>query len=523
MANKTGVILICLFLSVFTVSCDKKERPAAIDSAAQLNRLRFDVPVPFLSLNPSSLQPGGANLIFPLLYSFLCVPDTTGTLKPDLAANWSYDAREMTWTITLRKDARFHTQQPVTAADVAYSFQQGFAKLFPVLDESDKIDILSDHVLRIHLHHNEPAFMQKIWDMAVLPRPGRHAIDYYNAPVGSGPFKFKSREGQQSVALVANDDYYGGRPSLDGVIFYYQPDKEKTWTRLLSGATDIAQEISPKNYEIMQQYRKLFYFNQYTLNYYAILLYNTRIPLFSDPDVRRALTYAIDRQDIINKVLHGYGQVAIGPMGVDSPFHNPALAPLPYDPQKALTLLYQAGWSLNPGDHYLYKNNHCFEFTLLVFREYQIERQVAQYIRLCLNDIGIKMHIRLLPYEQLIARYSMNNDFEAVLTEFRGAALGPQYLAELWRPASNQQSYTGGFENPQVSRLFDKFLQETDPGRQKSDLYRIDTLIAALQPGTFLFQKTAINAMSRRFTLPFPFTLTYPGLYRLHFATLESR
>ncbi len=524
MLNKKHAIIVCIFLFVFFASCEKANRSQKVDPENQLNYLRLDVPIPLASLDPLRIQSGGCNAIFPLLYSFLCVPDVNGELKPDLATHWSYNAKTSTWTITLRTDARFHNQHPVTAADVAYTFRQGLKTGFPMLlDEIKTIRIISDHVLYIQLHHNDPAFIDEIWDMAIVPNPGPRRIDYYNAPIGSGPFRFKSRKGEKEVVLTANKDYYNGRPSLDGVILNYQPDKEKTWTRLLSGATDIARDISPRNYEIMKQYHKLFYFNRYTLDHYSILLYNTNIPMFSDPTVRRALALAIDRWGIVNQILHGFGKVAVGPMGVDNRFHDPAIVPVPYDPQKALALLHQAGWRLNPRDHYLYKNNRCFAFTLLVFSEYQIEKQIAQYIRLCLNDIGIKMNIRLLPYDQLLAKYNGNDDFQAVLTEFSGAGRRPQFLADMWCPGPNRRSVAGGFENQQVTKLFNRAMEDTSPGRQMQDFYRIDSLIASLQPGTFLFQKTAINAMSRRFVLPYPFTLTYQGIYRLQFASLRNK
>lgn len=522
MLNKKHAIIIFVFLFVFFASCEKTNRSEKVDPENQLNYLRFDVPIPLATFNPMLIQSGGCNAIFPLLYSFLCVPDTKGKLRPDLATHWTYDAKTWTWAITLRTDARFHNQHPVTTADVAYTLRQGLKNGFPMLlDAVKKIKIMSNYVLYIQLNHNDPSFINEIWDMAIIPTPGPHRIDYYNAPVGSGPFRFKSRKGQQEIVLTANKDYYNGRPSLDGVIVYYQPDKEKTWTRLLSGATDIAREISPKNYEIMKQYHKLFYFNRSTLNNYSIVLYNTHIPMFSDPTVRRALSLAIDRWGIVNKILHGFGKVAVGPMGVDTSFHNPSLFPVPYDPQQALALLHQAGWRLNPTDHYLYKNNRCFAFTLLVFAEYQIEKRIAQYIRLCLNDIGIKMHIRLLPYDQLVARYSGNDDFQAVLTEFSGAGHRPQFLADLWCPGPNRLSFAGGFDNPQVTKLFGSLMKESDSVRRMQDFYQIDSLIASLQPGTFLYQRTAINVMSRRFVLPFPFTLTYGGVYRLQFASLR--
>ncbi|MFZ2632394.1 MAG: ABC transporter substrate-binding protein [Desulfosalsimonadaceae bacterium] len=518
------LVISCLFLFVLIASCDKgKSTSEAVDPANE-NILRFDVAAPFGSLNPAEVEVSGSTVIFPLLYSYLCVPDINGELKPDLAESWSYDPETFTWVIHLRTDAVFHNGQPVTSKDVKYSFDTILKKLQPALMDSIRdISIASDFVLNLHLKKNDPEFIKKIWDMEIISSTEKDHIDYYNQPVGSGPFQFSNRNNDDRIVLIANKNYYNGRPSLDGVAYIYQPDKEKSWTRLLSGATDIAQEISPKNFKMIRQYENQFYLNHYTLHFYSILLYNIHDPLFPDPLVRRALTHAIDREYIVKKMLNGYGKVAVGPMGVDSSFHNSGLTPLPYAPSKSLELLQQAGWAFNKDNRYLYKGGKRFEFTLLAVKEYQIEKNIAQYIKLCLNDIGIKMDIQLLPLDKLYPRYNQNDQFQAVLTEFRDAYYRPEYLKETWAPDFPEKSGAGGFEHPEVKQLFNKAGQEKNPIKQKNYMHNVDALITNLQPGTFLFHKTAIDVMSKRFFLPFPFALSYPGIYRLRHASLIQK
>ncbi len=523
MLKNLCLIIICFLLFVFIASCDKTETPSTAVDSANENILRFDVAAPFTSLNPSEVEASGSTVIFPLLYSYLFVPDINGNLKPDLAESWIYDPETFTWIIHLRTDAFFHNGQPVTSKDVKYSIETTLRKLRPALLEPVKeISIISDSSLSFHLNKNDPGFLIKIWDVEIISILDKGLIDYYEHPIGSGPFKFNRRNNDQQVVLTVNKIYYGDSPSLDGVIFYYQPDKEKSWTRLLSGATDIAQEISPKNFEIMRQYEELFYFDHHALSYYSILLYNTNDPLFSDPTVRQALTHAIDRDYIVKDILHGYGKVAVGPMGIDSPYHNPELTPIPYDPQKSLELLRQAGWLLNRNDHYLYKEQKRFEFNLLTIKESQIEKKIVQYFKLCLNDIGIKMKILSVPYDEFTQRYINNNEFQAMLTEFTGIYRRPEYLKELWSPYFSDKSEAGGFVDAEVTYMINKAIIEKDPIQQKVYLHRIDSQIASLQPGTFLFHKTAIDVLSKRFYLPSLFSLSHEGIYRLQFASLSK-
>lgn len=516
-------VLLSIFLIGLILSCEKPGTPSARKKSQNENVLRYDVSAPFTSLNPTEVEGSGSNHVFPLLYSYLFVPNGNGRLEPDLAVKWTYDPGSFTWTIYLRKDALFHNRQPVISKDVEYSLvgvlKNNRPSLFSLVD---RISPLSDSVISIGLKKNDPEFLQKIWDMEIVPQPNEDKIDFYNHPIGSGPFRFRYRKGEREVCLEANEDYFNGRPSLDRIVFYFQPDKEKAWTRLLSGETDIAQEISPKNYEMMRQYEKRYYFDLYPLNYYTILLYNTTDPLFFDPKVRLALSHGIDREYIVKKMLRGFGKVAVGPMGVNSPYHNPDVKPVPYDPQKGLKLLKEAGWSYDNEGCYLEKDGEWFEFTILVFKESQIEKKVAQYIRLCLNDLGIMVRLHSRPFEELYRRYHRNNEFQAVLTEFKGAYRDREFLKQHWSPDLPKRSIAGCFEHPEVTRLIRKALDEKDPVKQKELFYKIDALITSLQPGTFLFHKTAIDVMSKRFKLPFPFSLTHEGIYRLRYASLKK-
>jgi peptide/nickel transport system substrate-binding protein len=517
------LILLCILFAGFTVSCKKSNTPSERKDLPNKNVLRFDVNAPFTTLKPSGVETSGSTNIFPLLYSYLFVPNADGKLQPDLAVNWAYDSTSSTWTIQIRKDARFHNNHPVTLKDIKYSMENHLKKISPsLLPLIDRIWLVSDTEISIRLTKHDPMFSNKIWDTEIVPQPLDKKYDFYNHPIGSGPFKFKYRKGEQEVVLEANEDYYNGRPSLDQIVFYFHPDKEKSWARLLSGETDIAQEITPENYGMMQQYENRFYFDLYTLPYYRILLYNTNDPLFSDPKVRLALTYAIDREYIVKKILRGYGKIASGPMGVGSRFHNPEVKPVPYNPQTGLSLLRDAGWAYEKNTCYLYKGGKPFQFTIYVFNESQIDKKVARYIQLCLNDLGIKVELQALEHRDLVRKYVRNNQFQAVLADFKSAFRKPEYLKQQWSTYPSRCSVAGCFEHPEVTRLINHALEEKDPLQQKQLFYEIDALIASLQPGTFLFQKTAIDVMSKRFSLPRHFSITYEGIYQLKYASLNQ-
>jgi len=521
--NRLISFLFVILLINIAFSCGKPDDTPGRKNLFNENVLRYDVNSPFTSLNPAKVFFGGSTNVFPLLYSFLFIPDENEELQPDLAQNWSYDRKSFTWSIHIRKNVLFHNGKILSPEDVIYSLNISLKSfLNDIASQVDNISAFSDHNVHIRLKDDYPNFLVKIWDTPILPRPDGTDIDFFYHPVGSGPFKFKLRQGNSMVVLEANKDYCAGCPAVNQIIFLFQPDREKAWTRLLAGETDIAQEISYKNFQMMRQYQERFYFNQYILRFYTILLYNTNDSLFSDPAVRRALTYAIDREHIVKYILKGNGVVANGPMGVGSPYHNPEVKPLPFDPQQAMALLKEAGWIYDKESGCLYKEGRPFEFTIFVFDESQIEKKVASYIQLCLNDLGIRVRLRAFPFEDFKKRYFRNNQFQAVLTELRGAYRNPEYLQTNWSYIKNGKSAAGCFKHPTVTGLFKKGIAEKDLEKQKKIFYKIDLLITSLQPGTFLFQKTAIDVMSKRFRIPHPFSLTYEGIYRLKYASLDQ-
>jgi ABC-type transport system substrate-binding protein len=191
--RKAGIIILfCLLLQGFTITCGKVDDTSGQKELSRENVLRYDVNNSFTSLNPVTVEASGSNHIFPLLYSYLFVPDSNGKLRPELAAKWSFDSQKLQWTIHLRKDAVFHNNKAVTSKDVKYSYETWIKNIRPDLYlVINRISLLSDTALCIRLKKEDPLILQKIWDFEIFPYPDGDEIDYYNHPIGSGPFKFK--------------------------------------------------------------------------------------------------------------------------------------------------------------------------------------------------------------------------------------------------------------------------------------------------------------------------------------------
>lgn len=476
---------------VLLVSCSSHDKPGGSETSCGQNVLRYDVNAPFTSLNPAEVSCSGSTVVFPLLYSYLCVPNPKGELEPDLAEKWSYDSETRRWKILIRKNVRFHDGRLLTSKDVAYSFNNVLRRVLPAhFQLIEKISCPSDTEILITLKGDHARFLHNIWQAEIVPQDEIKTIDYFGHPIGSGPFKFRSRDGEREIVLEANREYYGGSPAIDQVVFFYQADKEKAWARILSGHTDIAQELSPKDYEMMRSYKERYYFDVYLPDYYSVLIYNDNDELFADPRVRLALSYAIDRNYIVRSILGGFGEV-----GTEEAMR--------FDPGKALSLLRRAGWVYDKTRCRLEKNEKPFQFCIFIFEEQQIEKRIAAYLQLCFSEIGIQTEIKTEPFQSIAARYHKNKDFQAIMTEYAGSYR--EFLKRAACPVANDHSNHPEVPWARISAGQDDLKDLTGDGCTY----------------TLLFQKMAMDGMSRRFNLPFPFTLTHQGIYRLKYASLN--
>ena len=513
-----AVVAACLF--IFSCGNSGKDLPYSNNE----NILHFDVPSPMRSLDPrDDLEHGGKSVLV-LLFSHLFLVGDGGEILPELAVQWSFDPGKLTWTLHLRENAFFHDGMRVTSRDVARSVERYAGEdVHPIRPEVEKMTPLSETSLAFILKWNDPDFLWKIARIEILPANVPERTDPFIPPVGSGPFRFDRRTGEEEVRLVANDDYYLGRPFLDGIVFHYIEDRERSWARFLSGRTDIATEIYPKDREMMERYRGRAHFSERVRQSYTLLLYNVSDPLFRDLRVRRALSHAVNTEHIVQKILRGFGVPARSPAGVNSPYADEGVVPPPYDPQKSRELLMEAGWVLDEADRCFTKDGKRFEFTISVFDGDQTHRKVAEYLQLCFNDVGVRAHIEALPYPELIRRYAGNSQFQAALTEFMGAYQNPVIMAHLWASSRGRGSNAGCFTDSGVTDLLSGALRETDPDRRKELVRRADALIASLQPATFLYHKSAFDVMSGRISAASPFSFDILHIYQLKDARIVVR
>jgi len=277
-------------------------------------------------------------------------PDT----KPHLWAATNIDSiNETTFDVTIRDDMQFHDGKRVTTDDVAFTFEfmlEHKAVYFRAgLDPIASVEALDSRTVRFHLNHPYTPFVAQTLGMVpLLPRHVWETMDnptqYRNIPpVGSGPFKFDHWKETQELSLSRFQDHFEP-PHVQGVLVVFYGTREAVFTALKRGETDVVDILLPHQ---MEELKQLDFIQTVQLASHGSdsVIFNVRRPPFSDPQLRLALTYAIPRQQILEELYTGYGNLGASIIAPANPvWTHSELQPYPYDLDRAREILRQAGY-----------------------------------------------------------------------------------------------------------------------------------------------------------------------------------
>jgi peptide/nickel transport system substrate-binding protein len=340
------------------------------------------------------------------------------------------------------------------------------------------------------------------WGIGIIPKHLLENADinttsFNRHPIGTGPFRFIEWVSDEKIVLEANSRYFEGRPDLNGIIYRIIPETALNEMEILTRGADYS-GISPFEYRRMEEIPSVKVYSQPSLGY-TYIGYNLKNPLFQDRRVRRALTYAINREQIVQYVLYGLGVVATGPFPNQMWYWNPNVKPIPYDPQKARELLAEVGWKPNKNG-ILEKEGKPFRFTLITNSGNDTRRDVGVLVQRQLHEIGIDVTLELYEWSVFIKDFIDARHFDACILGW-GLSVDPDAY-EIWHSSQIEKGFNfTSYRNPEVDKLLVEGRREYDIRKRKQIYWRIHELIADDQPYTFLFVPLAISALEKRFFL----------------------
>jgi peptide/nickel transport system substrate-binding protein len=429
-----------------------------------------------LSAEPQSLDPlFDTNLpalnIFYNVFDQLVGLDAKGLTTPRLATDWTFSPDLKTWTFNLRKDAKFQDGSPVTAADVVFTFETAKndpkSKLGGYLTTMTSVKAQGDYTVVFELKTPFAPWDRQVTLVSIVPMKAYKEMGpaaFAKKPVGSGPYSVVSWVASEAITLKKFDGYWGPKGNFDTVVFEPVPDDTTRANSVQSGDIDVA-ALGPASVAAVKASGKVDVVEQKS-NRIIYLGFNSKVKWLSDPNIRKAIDMAIDRNAIGEKLLNGAiitSSQLVSPMSFG---YDPAIPATTYDADKAKALVKASKYDGSP-------IVLSYPTTFLP----QID-QLAQVIGYYLGEAGL--NVKLDPEEYNTA---LNKWFGAGYEGLYIFAFAPSLLdADL---PFNMLLRTGGqgyFSDPNIDKLLNAEVGEADLKKRAEDLSKISQAVNA---GTF--------------------------------------
>ncbi|MDD5166237.1 MAG: peptide-binding protein [Candidatus Omnitrophica bacterium] len=462
------------------------------------------------TLIPILASDSASSEVSSMVFNGLVKYDKDINLIGDLAESWEIKNDGLVIVFHLRKNILWHDGQPFTAGDVEFTYK----KLIdpntktPYSGDFERVksfEVLDDYTVKVT--YKEPfAPGLSSWGMPVIPKhllktEDLNVTKFSRRPIGTGPYKFKSWKAQDKIELESNRNYFEKRPYIDRYIYRVIPDESTIFLELQTQGLDSV-GLTPLQYTrqtdnpFFKKYYRKFRIPSFS---YVYLGYNLNNPKFSDLRVRQALNYAVDKAEIIKIVLLGLGEVATGPFIPQGWAYDKNVLPAPFDPQKAVKLLNEAGWVDSNGDGWLDKNGEPFEFTIITNQGNEERIKVAQIIQRRLKDIGIRVKIKIIEWSVFLTEFIEKKKFEAVLLGWSLSRDPDNY--DIWHSSKTKEGEFNfiGYKNEEVDRLLVEARRTFDQEKRKAYYQAIQRILYTEQPYMFLYVPDSLFILHSRF------------------------
>ncbi len=402
--KKMTVLFLAALIPVCLWAC-KREEAAANEERDQV--------VIAIGSEPETLDPtrGWGHGSSPLVQSTLVRYTADLTFEKDLAADYRLSDDGLTWTFTIRDDAYFTDGERVTAADVAFTLETAKAAQGSVdLTYMESAKAQDDRTVVITLSRPASIFLNTLASVGIVPE---HAYNetYGVSPVGSGPYQLVEWRAQEQMIFTANENYYGGVPAIKNVIVVFMSE-DAALAAVQAGEVDVAYSTATLGTAQVEGYHVEAIPSADNRGFTLPMLpregqtTENGSPVGNDVtchiEVRQAVAYAIDREQIAGVVLNGFARPAYSEND-GMPWNNPDVA-IETDTEYAKQLLARGGWEDTDGDGILEKDGLKAEFSCLYPAGDSVRQAVAMAAAQQVAEIGIRIHVEGVSWDEITQR-----------------------------------------------------------------------------------------------------------------------
>ena len=495
---------------------------------------------------PRSFDPSGfgdtataAAVALPMFDRLVDYEPGTTEIVPSLASSWTVSEDGKTYTFELRRDVRFHDNErfsptrPMTAADVVFSFQRQldeshpwyganevvpYGPIFDIRDLVETVEALDDHTVVFRLNQPHGSFLSLLAVTAASIVSAEYAAalddagdrsDFIAKPIGTGPFRFVHYAPDAATRLTANQDHWRGRPKLENLIVAVVVDQAVRTQKMLAGECHVAPHPNPAEIDQLQATEGIRVMEVPAMNY-AYLAFNTQTAPFDRPDVRRALTMAIDRDQMIDIIYDGRAEVAHTPVPPGLWSHNVDVAATPYDPEGARKLLESA--AVGPLELKIW--------AMPVQRAYNPNgRRMAEMIIADLEKVGVQASIISFEWGEYTKRSREIDRDGAVLLGWNADTIDPDnFLSPMFTCPNVAGSNRAQWCSEDYDRLIDAARTETDQERREDFYRQAQALFAEQLPQVPIAYATIVSLVSDKVE---GFVMEPTGWHRFHNVTVK--
>lgn len=439
-----------------------------------------------------------------------------GEIKPRLAQSWEMAEDNKSMTFKLADNVLWHDGQKLTAKDIVFtvkamtnpSVDNYYRSAFNVLAGTDGegvaqdpnsvgVEAVDDYTVKFTLKEpKDPdtilnAFLSFLY---VLPEHilggGDYASintsDYWKAPIGAGPFKYVKDVAGESLQLEAFTDYYQGSPDFKTLVVRVVPPANLT-AGLINGDIDVVAmgSIPLSDWETVQKTEGIVASSVDDYSYqYMLFNLSPENPTFQDVKVRTAFDKAINKQLIVDKLMYGEGNVAVGPMPSYHPYFNQNLKPNAYNPDEAKKLLEETGFDFNK------------EYLMIVPKGNQVREQSALVIQQDLAAIGVKIKIENYDFPTLLSMLREGKSDLGLLGG--GSNIDPGESSVILKPG-DPRNYSL-VKDPKWYNIAAKGAAITNPAERKAVYDQYQQALVEDQPYIWLYHQNSLWAYSKRLT-----------------------
>lgn len=464
------------------------------------------------SLNPITSTSGYANEI----QSWVC--DTLLNRNPDtyawesaLAEKWSLSEDNKTATFTLRKDLVFHDGHELNAEDVKFSFDVINDKRFDTnhiksyFENIESVEMVDKQTVKFKFKNNYFKNFDIVANQFVIPKhiyadPEKNKKNN-NQLVCSGAYRLDKFERGQGVDLVKFDKHYSQTQSTQKEFYNYSEikyrfllDENIKLEKIKKGELDF---IEWRNSEIYEKRAVGEPWGKEVLKYkienkvpkiWSYIGWNLEKPLFKEKNVRVALSYLANREEINKKFFNNNSLLVAAPISPVSEY-APKVKPIPYNPKKAIELLTAEGWKDSNKDGIIDKEidgkRVDFKFTL-VFANKEFEK-LWTILKEDMRKVGIEMNLKFMEFNSML---KMKDDlsFDAIAMSWAGGSVDPD-PKQIWHSQSAIKGGSNfvGYKNPEVDKLIDESRVTVDRKKRINLLQKTYQIIAEDAPYLFMF------------------------------------